>query len=120
MHFFTSFFLKSILELFLEIKWNKWNEKEKYYTPIKKTGTDKKDIIHPSVVISIDKEFYIDDFLKSDNLVEHLTRISKTIISVPKESGFRLTEFVCQIIKTFSVNYLKTNTKQQSYSRTKW
>ena len=61
---------------------------------LKKAGADKKDIINPSVVTSIDQDFYMDDFLKSDNSEEHLTRITKTIISVLKESGFRLTKFV--------------------------
>ena len=36
----------------------------------------------------------MDDFLKSDNSDKHLTRITKTVISVLKESGFRLTKFV--------------------------
>ena len=36
----------------------------------------------------------MDDFLKSDKSEEHLTRITKTVISVLKESGFRLTKFV--------------------------
>ena len=36
----------------------------------------------------------MDDFLKSDNSEEHLTRITKTVISVLKESRFRLTKFV--------------------------
>ena len=35
----------------------------------------------------------MDNVLKSDNSVEHLTRIAKTVISVLKESGFRLTKF---------------------------
>ena len=35
----------------------------------------------------------MDGFLKSDSSVEHLTRITKTVISVLKESGFRLTKF---------------------------
>ena len=61
---------------------------------LKKAGADKKDIIHPSVVTSIDQDFYMDDFLKSDNSEEHLTRITKTVISVLKESRFRLTKFV--------------------------
>ena len=61
---------------------------------LKKAGADKKDIINPSVVTSIDQDFYMDDFLKSDNSEEHLTRITKTVISVLKESGFRLTKFV--------------------------
>ena len=73
----------------------------------KKTGTDKKDIIHLSLVTSIDQDFYMGDFLNSDNLVEHLTRITKSVISGLKESGFRLIEYVCQIIKTSSINYLK-------------
>ena len=33
-------------------------------------------------------------FLKSDNSDEHLTTITKAVISVLKESGFRLTKFV--------------------------
>ena len=36
----------------------------------------------------------MDDFLISDNSEEHLTRITRTVISVLKESGFRLTKFV--------------------------
>ena len=36
----------------------------------------------------------MDDFLKSDNSDKHLTRITKTVISVLKESGFRSTKFV--------------------------
>ena len=36
----------------------------------------------------------MDDFLKLDNSDKHLTRITKTVISVLKESGFRLTKFV--------------------------
>ena len=35
----------------------------------------------------------MDNVLKSDNSVEHLTRIAKTVISVLKESGFTLTKF---------------------------
>ena len=35
----------------------------------------------------------MDNILKSDNSVEHLTRIAKTVISVLKESGFTLTKF---------------------------
>ena len=61
---------------------------------LKKAGADKKDIIYSSVVTSIDQDFYIGDFLKSGNSEEHLTRIIKTVISVLKESGFRLTKFV--------------------------
>ena len=61
---------------------------------LKKVGADKKDIIHPSLVTSIDQDFYMGDFLRSDNSEEHLTRITKTVISVLKESGFRLTKFV--------------------------
>ena len=61
---------------------------------LKKAGVDKKDIIYSSVVTSIDQDFYIGDFLKSGNSEEHLTRIIKTVISVLKESGFRLTKFV--------------------------
>ena len=60
----------------------------------KKVGTDKKDIIHPSVITSIDQDFYMNDFLKSDNSKQHLTRMTKTVISILKESGFRLTKFV--------------------------
>ena len=60
----------------------------------KKAGADKKDIIHPSVVTSTDQNFYMDDLLKSDNSEEHLTRNTKTVILVPKESRFRLTKFV--------------------------
>ena len=59
---------------------------------LKKTGTDKKDIIHPSVVKFIDQD--MDDFLKSDNSVEHLTRITEIVVSILKESGFRLTKLV--------------------------
>ena len=36
----------------------------------------------------------MNDFLKSDNSDEHLNRITKAVISVLKESGFRLTKFV--------------------------
>ena len=36
----------------------------------------------------------MDYFLISDNSEEHLTRITRTVISVIKESGFRLTKFV--------------------------
>ena len=36
----------------------------------------------------------MDDFLKSDNSDKHLIRITKTVISVLKESGFRSTKFV--------------------------
>ena len=36
----------------------------------------------------------MDDFLKLDNSDKHLTRITKTVILVLKESGFRLTKFV--------------------------
>ena len=36
----------------------------------------------------------MDDFLKSDNSDKHLIRITKTVISVHKESGFRSTKFV--------------------------
>ena len=36
----------------------------------------------------------MNDFLKSDNSDEHLTTITKAVISVLKESGFRLTKFV--------------------------
>ena len=61
---------------------------------LKKAGVDKKDIILPSVVTSIDQDFYMDDFLRSDNSEEHFTRITKTVISVFKECGFRLTKFV--------------------------
>ena len=61
---------------------------------LKRASKDKKDIIHPSVSTSINQGFYVDDFLKSDNSVEHLTRITITVISVLAESGFRLTKFV--------------------------
>ena len=61
---------------------------------LKKAGADKKDIIHPSVVTSTDQNFCMDDLLKSDNSEEHLTRNTKTVILVLKESGFRLTKFV--------------------------
>ena len=61
---------------------------------LKRASKDKKDIIHPSVSTSINQDFYVDDFLKSDNSVEHLTRITITVISVLTESGFRLTKFV--------------------------
>ena len=61
---------------------------------LKKAGADEKDIIHPSVVTSTDQNFYMDDLLKSGNSEEHLTRNTKTVILVPKESGFRLTKFV--------------------------
>ena len=60
---------------------------------------DKKGIIHPSVVTSIDQDVYMNNFLKWDNSVEHLTRIIKTDISV--------------------ITW-KRNTKQDIYSRTKW
>ena len=60
----------------------------------KKAAADKKDIIHPSVVTSIDQDFYLGDFLKSDNSKQDLTRIIKTVILILKESGFRLTKFV--------------------------
>ena len=60
---------------------------------LRKAGADKKDISNPSIVTSIDRDFYMDGFLKSDSSVEHLTRITKTVISVLKESGFRLTKF---------------------------
>ena len=36
----------------------------------------------------------MDDFLKSDNSVEHLTRITEIVVSILKESGFRLTKLV--------------------------
>ena len=80
---------------------------------LKRAGADKKDITHPSVVTSIDQDFYMDDFLKSDDSEEHLTRITKTVISVLKESGFRLTKF-----RNTEIN--NRNIKQESYSRTKW
>ena len=79
---------------------------------LKRAGADKKDITHPSVVTSIDQDFYMDDFLKSDDSEEHLTRITKTVISVLKESGFRLTKF-----RNTEIN--NRNIKQESYSRTK-
>ena len=60
---------------------------------LKKSFADKKDIIHPSVVTSIDQDFYMGNFLKSDNSEQHLSRITKTVISVLEESGFRLTKF---------------------------
>ena len=31
---------------------------------LKRAGTDKKDIIHPPVVTSIDQDFYMDDLLR--------------------------------------------------------
>ena len=50
-------------------------------------------MIHPSVVTSIDQDFYMDNFLKSDNSAENITKITKTVISrLKKESGFRLTK----------------------------
>ena len=61
---------------------------------LKKAGADKKDIILPSVVTSIDQDFSMDDFLRSDNSEEYFTRITKTVISVFKECGLRLTKFV--------------------------
>ena len=79
---------------------------------LKKAGADQKDIIHPSVITSIDQDFYMDDFLQSDNSEEHLTRITKTVISVLKQSGFTLTKFVSNnqdILKLirYLINYLK-------------
>ena len=41
----------------------------------KKTGADKKDIMHPSVVTSIGQDFFKDGFLKSENSEQHLIRI---------------------------------------------
>ena len=61
---------------------------------LKKAGADQKDFVQPSVITVIDQDFYVDDFLKSENSEEHLTGITKTVISVLKESGFRLTKFV--------------------------
>ena len=51
---------------------------------LKKAGADKKDIKHLSVVTSIDKHFYMDDFLKSNNSEEHLTRITKQLFQYLK------------------------------------
>ena len=61
---------------------------------LKKAGADKKDIMHLSVVTSIDQGFYMDGFLESDNSERHLTRITENVISILEESGFRLTKFV--------------------------
>ena len=61
---------------------------------LKKAGADKKDVMLPSVVTSIDQDFSMDDFLRSDNSEEYFTRITKTVISVFKECGLRLTKFV--------------------------
>ena len=55
---------------------------------LKSAGIDKKDITHPS----INQNFYMDDFLISDNSVEHLTRITKIVISVIQ--GSELTKFM--------------------------
>ena len=60
----------------------------------KKAGADKKDIIHPSVVTSIDRDFFKDGFLNSENSEQHLTRIKKSAISILEGSGFRLKKFV--------------------------
>ena len=57
---------------------------------LKRTGTDKKDNIHPSVVKSIDLDFYMDDSIKSDKSIKHLGIIIKTVISKLKGKLMRI------------------------------
>ena len=57
---------------------------------LKRAGTDKKEVIHSTVVTSIDQDFYMDNTLKSENSVELLTRITKTVTSKLKASEIRL------------------------------
>ena len=43
---------------------------------LKRAGTDKKDIIHPQVVTSIDQDFYMDDLLRI--MIQTKTFVSNT------------------------------------------
>ena len=56
--------------------------------------------LHPLIKI-----FNMDNFLKSGNSVDSLTRITKTTIPILKESGFRLTKFVSNNQVTVNLNY---------------
>ena len=61
---------------------------------LKKSAVDKSDTLHPSVVKTIDQDFYLDDFLKSHSSAEHLIDTTNTVISTLKQAGFRLTKLV--------------------------
>ena len=61
---------------------------------LKKSAVDKSDTLHPSVVKTIDQDFYMDDFLKSHSSAEHLIDTTNTVISTLKQAGFRLTKLV--------------------------
>ena len=48
---------------------------------LKRTGTYKKDNIHPSVVKSIDLDISLEDSIKSDKSIKHMVIMIKTVIS---------------------------------------
>ena len=66
----------------------------------KKAGADKKDIIHPSVVTSIDQNFSKNSFLKSENSEKHLPRIKKALFQYLKDLDLDLKNLY-QIMKIF-------------------
>ena len=51
---------------------------------LKRRVLDKADILDPLVVTSVDKDFYMDNFLKSNFSIEYLA----------KDTGFRFTKFI--------------------------
>ena len=61
---------------------------------------DMKDIIHPSVVTSIDQNFSKNSFLKSENSEQHLPRIKKALVQYLKDLDLDFKN-LCQIIKIF-------------------
>ena len=78
---------KTVIKLLRIIKWIRIYLKRLTCVAnfaLKRARTDKKDITHPSVVASIDQDFYVGNFLKSNNSVEHLTKFTKIAFSILK------------------------------------
>ena len=61
---------------------------------LKRRVLDKADILDPPVVTSVDKDFYMDNFLKSNFSIEYLANITNSIASRLKDTGFRFTKFI--------------------------
>ena len=78
---------KTVIKLLRIIKWIRIYLKRLTCVAnfaLKRARTDKKDITHPSVVASVDQDFYVGNFLKSNNSVEHLTKFTKIAFSILK------------------------------------
>ena len=70
---------------------------------LKKTALDNKSNYHPDVVLTLKRNFYVDDLLKSVTDVSTAVKLTQDVSKICSDGGFHLIKFISSEVQVLSL-----------------